>query len=99
MLQRPCTADVSNRIRKIATDSVFKKWGFHNPGNLVKDLNMTSTSFQTLGTFRPQHGKLMSQVDSVLQKKVGQLNQYDSGAFTSQAASRGGRTASATQRV
>lgn len=43
--QRPCTADVSNRIRKIATDSVFKKWGFHNPSNLVKDLNMTSTSF------------------------------------------------------
>ena len=73
---------MSNRIHKIATDSVFRKWGFHNPGNLVKDLNITSTSFQTLGTFRPQHNKLMSQVDTILNKRQ-ELNQYESGAFSS----------------
>mmetsp|Transcript_14068 Transcript_14068/g.19163 ORF Transcript_14068/g.19163 Transcript_14068/m.19163 type:complete len:100 (+) Transcript_14068:1336-1635(+) len=44
-MTRPGTADAPNRIRKIATDSVFKKWGFRDPKHIMGELNITSTSF------------------------------------------------------
>jgi len=54
----------------MATDAIFKKWGFRNPDGILADLNITSISFSSTGTFRPQHRKLMSRVDTYLKQKI-----------------------------
>jgi len=47
------TADMSaNRVRNLATNAIFKKWGFKNPDGILGDLNINAMSFTTTGTFR-----------------------------------------------
>ena len=36
MFQRPVTAD-QNRVKKMASDAIFKKWGFKNPSRVLTE--------------------------------------------------------------
>jgi len=57
-----------SRVRKVATDAIFKKWGFKNPMGVLRDCNINSISYKSQGTFRPQHQRLMSKVDDLIKK-------------------------------
>jgi len=63
----------ANRVRNLATNAIFKKWGFKNPDGILGDLNINAMSFTTTGTFRTQHKKLMTRVDDML-KMQGSAN-------------------------
>ena len=64
--KRPATADnytSGKRVREMATDAIFKKWGFKNPSNVLQDCVFSSYTFASQKTFKPQHKRLLNKVD------------------------------------
>ena len=78
--QRPVTADhtgTRQRVHKIGTDVIFKRFEMKNPSGILGECNINTMSFTTAGTFNNQHQKLMSKVDQMIKQQ--NLDNLDEG--------------------
>ena len=69
---RPGTADqtsAKNRVKNVATDAVFRKWGAASPSGVLSDSNINYVYFTQRKTLGSEHRHLMNKVDDAIKAK------------------------------